>query len=382
MQETDNAVIQKDTDRSFEFDLFNITLKKLPPRNFQHSSIHAKKNLVNRFNSVSMVELTNPSKNPSKIHNRILNSQYTKSDARLIKDTENNKENINPNMVNLISSIYNTGSQINNKICSTISNREKSNHLFTNNMKHHFKTLDSMSSELNKVIDNNEDVIKKKDMKHHFNKRFSMNGSRRLDSRLNSINLVSLKNQFLPAKKRTSERSIYNSRNDYSMAHNESSIDSNLNVSRLKNNLDSIIEKNKEVMTNLSRMNATNVTAHDKSNISILNDNANLNQKDLAADAHNKNDSSLYINRNANNQNNAKDLSSQYCINKENSKSFSNFNLLKKYLKEYTYRNTSNNSRRGSYHIKRSIDKYGTVLPSTNVTNKNDNYGNIYMSNF
>ena len=51
------------------------------------------------------------------------------------------------------------------------------------------------NNEINKVIEN-EDVVNRKDMKYHFNKRLSMNGSRRLESRLNSINFANLKQQF------------------------------------------------------------------------------------------------------------------------------------------------------------------------------------------
>jgi len=157
--------------------------------------------------------------------------------------------------------MYNTRSQINNKNTSAYSTREITDKIINEKVKNHFRTLESICStnELNKVIEN-EDVVKKKDMKFHFNKRFSMNGSRRLESRLNSINFVNLKQQFLPTRHRISDRSIYNTKNDYSIVQNESSCDSNLNVSRLKQNLDSIIEKNKDVRTNLSRQNILNVT--------------------------------------------------------------------------------------------------------------------------
>ena len=386
MQEVDNQVVQDDMEKSFDFEFFNMTLKKIMPRTIQHTVAQPKKNLSNRFNSVSLVDLSNHQKNPSKMQSRILNSQHTKSNDRLLRDNENDKENINPNMVSMISQMYNTRSQINNKNTSAYSTREITDKIINEKVKNHFRTLESICStnELNKVIEN-EDVVKKKDMKFHFNKRFSMNGSRRLESRLNSINFVNLKQQFLPTRHRISDRSIYNTKNDYSIVQNESSCDSNLNVSRLKQNLDSIIEKNKDVRTNLSRQNILNVTANEKSNISIINDNINLKREEVANENPNKNNVSLYINenRNTNNQNDAKLKNTQECMSKENAKSFSNFNLLKKYLKEYTYRNNSNNTRRDkSYNINRSKDKYGTIQPSTIPNNKNDNYGKFFYLNF
>lgn len=240
------------------------------------------------------------------------------------------KENINPNMMTEIAS----GIYSNNKVADPGIFKKKEN-------------IDRKSSP--RVI-KVEEVIKRKDLgKHHYSK-YGMNGSRRLENPKHVRN--DIQHQLNKSKIITTKNDIGNL--------NNSSVEGSLNVNRLKKNLDDIIYMKKDMIKvsdkgdyngQQNQKNSNIVAAATTTTTNLIGTYQEIKQKD------------------------------------EDSKSFGNLNLLKKYLKEYTYRSNSSKNRYGTtnnhnYHNKslqnnanRDADRVGSSKNNAQLQTNNSNIG-------